>query len=282
MKASKQLTLVTEVPHLIPEVKEGWQWHNGHLRMMFLLPSHQHCCYPHHPLHPCIFCHCRGRFYSAIHPALDDYSKAQLIRFWLSSCSMKCMQCNAVQQQCIWTTCVLIILWNKRLVQVWTWCYKLLSIHLDNVREHFVQQAIGASLNKVLGAVSSPLYPDNVHCAIQQQQRSLGESKRRCPSPVVMMKLLLPPPSPPVPKITIPYKAILYIIDCVSQLWIFSFCRWLGIAEKVNFRFHCSWKLMAPPIPHIWQQKCKNVTCYILTTKVRQATFSRNDEDTHY
>ena len=120
MKASKQLTLVTEVPHLIPGVKEGWQWHNGHLRMMSLLPSHQHCCYPHHPLLPCIFCHCRGRFYSAIHPALDDYSKAQLIRFWLSSCSVKCMQCNAVQQQCIWTTCVLIILCNRRLVQVWT------------------------------------------------------------------------------------------------------------------------------------------------------------------
>ena len=99
MKASKQLTLVTKVPHLIPGVKEVWQWHNGHLRMMSLLPSHQHCCYPHHPLLPCIFCHCRGRFYSAIHPALGDYSKAQLIRFWLSSCSVKCMQCN-VQQQC--------------------------------------------------------------------------------------------------------------------------------------------------------------------------------------
>ena len=116
MKASKQLTLVTEVPHLIPGVKEGWQWHNGHLRMMSLLPSHQHCCYPHHPLLPCIFCHCRGRFYSAIHPALGDYSKAQLIRFWLSSCSVKCN----VQQQYIWTTYVLIILCNKRLVQVWT------------------------------------------------------------------------------------------------------------------------------------------------------------------
>ena len=107
MKASKQLTLVTEVPHLIPGVKEGWQWHNGHLRMMSLLPSHQHCCYPHHPLLPCIFCHCRGRFYSAIHPALGDYSKAQLIRVWLSSCSVCSAMCSSsvFGQRAFWSFC---------------------------------------------------------------------------------------------------------------------------------------------------------------------------------